>query len=213
MDIKKHEWSYVQHPDIPAVVVDNWYTPKELELVWKQLDFFTQKNAMERAEASSSVARKPETNEAKGRNARIWLDNYFTRDGNMYNIISNSLAYKLNKSFISLLSNCSEQFRNFVTTNTNTSFVSYYENNDEYDYHFDLSMFTMLIWLYKTPKKFKGGDFCFRKKDRKIELKNNRMLLFPSYLEHKVTKLFMKNSKKNNGRYTITHFFNYNTAI
>ena len=35
------------------------------------------------------------------------------------------------------------------------------------------------------------------------------MILFPSYLEHKVTKLNMKNSGDNNGRYTITHFFNY----
>ena len=70
-------------------------------------------------------------------------------------------------------------------------------------------MFSMLIWLYKTPKKFKGGEFSFKKENRKIELKNNRMILFPSYLEHKVTKLNMKNSGDNNGRYTITHFFNY----
>ena len=198
-----------KHKDIPAVVVDDWYTPEELNLIWKQLNFFTQKNMMERAEVSGSVARKPETNEAKGRNARIWLDNYFTQEGNMFNIISNSLTSKLTHDFNNLVSSCSEQFTNFVTTNTNTNFVSYYENNDEYDYHFDTSMFSMLIWLYKTPKKFKGGEFSFKKENRKIELKNNRMILFPSYLEHKVTKLNMKNSGDNNGRYTITHFFNY----
>ena len=198
-----------KHKDIPAVVVDDWYTSEELNLIWKQLNFFTQKNMMERAEVSGSVARKPETNEAKGRNARIWLDNYFTQEGSMFNIISNSLTSKLTHDFNNLVSSCSEQFTNFVTTNTNTNFVSYYENNDEYDYHFDTSMFSMLIWLYKTPKKFKGGEFSFKKENRKIELKNNRMILFPSYLEHKVTKLNMKNSGDNNGRYTITHFFNY----
>ena len=198
-----------KHKDIPAVVVDDWYTPEELNLIWKQLNFFTQKNMMERAEVSGSVARKPETNEAKGRNARLSLDNYFTQEGSMFNIISNSLASKLTHDFNNLVLSCSEQFTNFVTTNTNTNFVSYYENNDEYDYHFDTSMFSMLIWLYKTPKKFKGGEFSFKKENRKIELKNNRMILFPSYLEHKVTKLNMKNSGDNNGRYTITHFFNY----
>ena len=198
-----------KHKDIPAVVVDDWYTSEELNLIWKQLNFFTQKNMMERAEVSGSVARKPETNEAKGRNARIWLDNYFTQEGSMFNIISNSLTSKLTHDFNNLVSSCSEQFTNFVTTNTNTNFVSYYENNDEYDYHFDTSMFSMLIWLYKIPKKFKGGEFSFKKENRKIELKNNRMILFPSYLEHKVTKLNMKNSGDNNGRYTITHFFNY----
>ena len=198
-----------KHKDIPAVVVDDWYTPEELNLIWKQLNFFTQKNMMERAEVSGAVARKPETNEAKGRNARIWLDNYFTQEGSMFNIISNSLASKLTHDFNNFVLSCSEQFTNFVTTNTNTNFVSYYENNDEYDYHFDTSMFSMLIWLYKTPKKFKGGEFSFKKENRKIELKNNRMILFPSYLEHKVTKLNMKNSGDNNGRYTITHFFNY----
>ena len=198
-----------KHKDIPAVVVDDWYTSEELNLIWKQLNFFTQKNMMERAEVSGSVARKPETNEAKGRNARIWLDNYFTQEGSMFNIISNSLTSKLTHDFNNLVSSCSEQFTNFVTTNTNTNFVSYYENNDEYDYHFDTSMFSMLIRLYKTPKKFKGGEFSFKKENRKIELKNNRMILFPSYLEHKVTKLNMKNSGDNNGRYTITHFFNY----
>ena len=51
-----------KHKDIPAVVVDDWYTPEELNLIWKQLNFFTQKNMMERAEVSGSVARKPETN-------------------------------------------------------------------------------------------------------------------------------------------------------
>ena len=198
-----------KHKDIPAVVVDDWYTSEELNLIWKQLNFFTQKNMMERAEVSGAVARKPETNEAKGRNARIWLDNYFTQEGSMFNIISNSLASKLPHDFNNLVLSCSEQFTNFGTTNTNTNFVSYYENNDEYDYHFDTSMFSMLIWLYKTPKKFKGGEFSFKKENRKIELKNNRMILFPSYLEHKVTKLNMKNSGDNNGRYTITHFFNY----
>ena len=152
-----------KHKDIPAVVVDDWYTPEELNLIWKQLNFFTQKNMMERAEVSGSVARKPETNEAKGRNARIWLDNYFTQEGSMFNIISNSLTSKLTHDFNNLVSSCSEQFTNFVTTNTNTNFVSYYENNDEYDYHFDTSMFSMLIWLYKTPKKFKGGEFSFKK--------------------------------------------------
>ena len=198
-----------KHKDIPAVVIDNWYTSEELNLIWKQLNFFTQKNMMERAEVSGSVARKRETNESLGKNARIWLDNYFTQEGSMFNIISNSLTPKLTYDFNDLLLNCSEQFRNFATTNTNTSFVSYYEDNDEYDYHFDNSMFSMLIWLYKTPKKFKGGEFSFKKENRKIELKNNRMILFPSYLEHKVTKLNMKNSGDNNGRYTITHFFNY----
>ena len=38
-------------------------------------------------------------------------------------------------------------------TNSDTSFVSYYEEGDSFKPHFDVFQFTALIWLYKEPKQ------------------------------------------------------------
>lgn len=207
-NIIKQDWILLQEKETPFVVVDNWYTKNELKLLWKELDFFTQKNILERSENSIYVAR-PDGKNAVGHNYRIYLDQYFTEKGRAFDCIGNFLFYKIqNDTFFNLLVNCSQQFRTFRGTNSNSNFVSYYENKDKYDFHNDTMMFSMLIWVYKTPKKFKGGDLFFEN-NKKVECKNNRMIIFPSYLRHKVDEINMKVSKKNNGRYTITHFFTY----
>ena len=42
-NIIKQDWILLQEKETPFVVVDNWYTKNELKLLWKELDFFTQK--------------------------------------------------------------------------------------------------------------------------------------------------------------------------
>jgi hypothetical protein len=39
---------------------------------------------------------------------------------------------------------------------------------------------TILNWFFKEPRSFDGGDSFFPSQDKKIELKNNRTVIFPS---------------------------------
>jgi predicted 2-oxoglutarate/Fe(II)-dependent dioxygenase YbiX len=68
----------------------------------------------------------------------------------------------------------------------------------------------MLIWFYKEPKKFEGGELLFTEKEIKIDLKHNRMILFPSHFLHEVKPIKMKEEfDKGYGRYSITKFITY----
>ena len=99
--------------------------------------------------------------------------------------------------------------RTYDITNTDWSQVSYYENNNNYDKHYDEFMHSVLIWFYRKPKRFAGGDLIFTDLSETVKCKHNRMILFPSYYYHKVNKVIMKEQYKNKGlgRFCLTHFF------
>ena len=70
-------------------------------------------------------------------------------------------------------------------------------------------MHSVLIWFYRKPKRFAGGDLIFTDLNETVKCKHNRMILFPSYYYHKVNKVIMKEQYKNKGlgRFCLTHFF------
>ena len=55
---------------------------------------------------------------------------------------------------------------------------------------------------------FSGGEFSFPEDDVHLETKNNRMILFPSWVSHKVSEVIMEQDVEfsSNGRYCITQF-------
>ena len=71
-------------------------------------------------------------------------------------------------------------------------------------------MHTALVWFYKEPKRFTGGDLTFTQSQQTVECKHNRMILFPSYYLHAVDEVSMeyKYRGKGLGRYCLTHFYN-----
>ena len=69
----------------------------------------------------------------------------------------------------------------------------------------------MLVWFYKEPKKFEGGDLEFPDYETadgipKVEVRNNRILIFPSIIRHAVTTISMKEEDmgKKLGRFCMT---------
>ena len=88
--------------------------------------------------------------------------------------------------------------------------VSYYEDGDYYKPHIDSMMFTCLIWVFREPKQFKGGEFVLPQAGVTIPMRNNRMILFPSYYTHAVNPVKFDGEKNQGlGRHTITHFYNW----
>ena len=83
--------------------------------------------------------------------------------------------------------------KQFEITDNDCSVISYYDNGDKYDEHFDAFMHTAIIWFYKEPKKFEGGDFRLPELNETIECLHNRMIIFPSCYLHSVSPLKFKN--------------------
>jgi Rps23 Pro-64 3,4-dihydroxylase Tpa1-like proline 4-hydroxylase len=90
--------------------------------------------------------------------------------------------------------------------------LSYYSDGDYYNNHIDDSIFTVVVYLYKQPKKFTGGEIVLQSyidgTHATIECLHNRAIIFPSVTPHSV-KPVKVNDTGTDGRFCITHFINY----
>ena len=79
--------------------------------------------------------------------------------------------------------------------------LSRYADGQYYNAHVDRSQFTMLLWLYKEPKPFTGGDLVFADYDNyTVPCNNNTGIIFYGPLRHEVPPI------QGHGRYTVTCF-------
>ena len=124
---------------------------------------------------------------------RFHLWDYYTQKGRDISPIIRA-QYKLrSKEFHDLVLEAMPlHHNNFVNTNYDTTFVGYYDKGKYYKPHHDSVQFTCLIWLYKEPKQFFGGNTKICPIDKTIECISNRMLFFPSYLQHEVSEVKSK---------------------
>ena len=199
----KQDWKVTignQKKEAPYLLIDNWYTAQEQEEVWYELDMFSTQPDKDKADDENSpVARDP------GGVAR----------SNAWRVPIHRCLYKQrSKAFHDLVQKAMPLHKsNFVSTNKDATFISYYDKAKYYKPHCDTVQFTFLIWMYKEPKQFFGGNLRLTAADTTIEWVNNRMLMFPGYLEHEVTEVKSKdNIKMGHGRYCITHFYNWESS-
>jgi Rps23 Pro-64 3,4-dihydroxylase Tpa1-like proline 4-hydroxylase len=193
-----------EHP-FPHIIINNFYTDEELKYVWEELEFLTvNKKLKDVYETESALDYSGEI--LKNNKARFLAheyDNYKTKS---------PIAYYTNKIYdLKLIDDIISKhwFFNYLRAcNHDSCLVSYYENGDYYKTHFDTSVLTCLVHLYKEPKSFTGGDLYLPDFNYKIEDVNNRLIMFPSSILHKVESISMDQSNENscNGRYTITQF-------
>lgn len=201
---------------LPHCIIDDWYTEEELKMVKAELNYYysVRDVIMKTEEEDKSMARD-EDGKAKGKFYRIFTytnphsitDKLFTKVKNddVRNAIKTSLMKDENYGLYELL----------MTTNIHSTAVTYYgRENDEYKEHIDSCTFTVLIWLFNEPKKFEGGNLVFIRTGETIEIKNNRMLLFPGFYKHRVEPIRpLDGFQEDDGRWTISHFFLRNEVL
>lgn len=192
------------------LVVDDWYEEDTLKKVMKELDYLSC-TPMVRSEESSESA-KTTDGISKAKSSRVFPEHLYTEKGCTYSPILSALKKMQQKDFHDKIFKTFENTgtalaEGFTSTNASSTIINYYENNDKYGEHYDVFQYTVLIWVYKEPKLFKGGDLVFPKLNETVECKNNRMILFPSFYYHAVTPIKMETNKEGYGRYAITHFF------
>jgi len=193
--------------ETPFLVVDNFYNKEEQSLIWTELDSHKENFVVDEGIANRGVAKningKPIANLS-----RIYLDELYENKRERSSIL-HCYQKLFTREIINKYKEKTLAARTYAITNTDWSQVSYYENNNNYDKHFDEFMHSCLIWFYRKPKRFDGGDLIFTDLNETVKCKHNRMILFPSYYYHKVNKVIMKEQYKNKGlgRFCLTHFF------
>ena len=189
---------------LKPVVIDNWYTKDELKKVYKELDFYTDRNKL--VTQHGNVATLDGTDQADC--FRVNLDSYYTPAGRKLSDIITLMDKMRQEEFHNHIIKECAIYHGFQNTRQDSSMVAYYENAQYYEPHTDTCKYSILIWINKEPKKFTGGDLILPDLKTKIECKNNRLVLFPGMLFHEVTEIKMKGKYKlGDGRWCIVHFF------
>lgn len=195
----------VQDP-FPYLIVDDIYSEDELQLIWQELEFLTYSTKWKLPEETASA-------KLNGRilknNLGIFLDGNdgIYADRKASNILSVNRKI-LDKEIIGSYGALSFGYQTAFMTNTDTTLISYYEDSHYYEKHKDHAIMTALTWFYKEPKAFFGGDLIFSDFDKHtVELKNNRTVLFPSFVFHEVEEICMPEHKPGFGRYCMAQFF------
>ena len=192
----------------PFLIVDDLYSKNEQELIWEELRFHKDNFTLDYKTGTEGVA-KDKNGKPIANLTRIYLDDIYgdnRQDSDILNVYTKIVSQDVREAY----RNTTPSWRTFEITNKDCSLVSYYENQQDYKEHFDKFMHTALVWFYKEPKRFTGGDLTFTQSKKTVECKHNRMVLFPSYYLHAVDEVSMeyKYRGKGLGRYCLTHFYN-----
>ena len=199
----------------PYILIDDFYNKEEQDLIWEELNFLSYEHKLKSPKETGAAYIPADHSDSE---EEVVLKNnkgLFLED--VYNNKECSNILKVNKKLfdIDLTKHGSWFFQNITETMTkSTNLISYYEDNDEeksyYAPHRDISLVTCLTWFYKgTSKKFKGGDLYFPDYDNKcVEVKYNRVILFPSFIRHAVDNVVVEECFKRRymGRYCLTTF-------
>ena len=197
--------------EFPFLYVDDWYTPEEEELIWKELDFYTNPTTMHRAENETEKgagAAMREDGTLMSNAWRLYLDLTYNRREVSHILRLQPLKVKSDE-MQTAIDETGPNFRLYGITNYDQMMVNYYENSDYYESHMDFNVMTIVCWFHRTPKAYTGGDVTFHDIDTILECNHNRMVMFPSYYFHEVLPVKMKdkNLEMGWGRYGIINFY------
>jgi len=190
--------------DLPIAIIDDFYGPNEFNEILNEITFFTDYMG-DPSFTGSAFEEIDGIKEYLKKNNGLFLDEVF-RDRNLSKILKHNRNL-FDENLLKILVENHIFFKYILKSTKDTTLIQYYENKDYYKFHDDSATVTCISWLHKTPKKFSGGDLLF-KDGTTIECLNNRMLIFPSILDHRVENVFLSDeySNMNFGRYSITQF-------
>ena len=123
-----HLWNEGDNYKFPFITIDNWYTPKEEELVWRELDYYVMRPKERYGIADSAeagVARHPDGT-PKSNAFRFYLSSYYTDE--VISPIMNGLYKQKSPEFHKIIGQITTQGRAFLSSTGDSTMVSYYEN-------------------------------------------------------------------------------------
>ena len=200
MEVKYHE------ERIPFVVIDGFYDEDEQSEILVELDYLCTERRLIPPFKDKSGARH------KNRNVKnvgcLYLEDFYAKRRHS-NILT--ITDRLFSDGYSMIDNHPHWYFDLDSINHHNTHILYYEDTNEYPAHKDTCRFTAVTYFYREPKKFEGGDLQFTDYQIQVECVNNRIIVFPSMLNHRSTPVRMleNDTQIKNGKFCITHFLNY----
>lgn len=182
----------------------NFLNDDELARVWREVDFFSDKLF---PPAETGSARDKETDEFLKQNTGLFVDRILDPT---FSAIHNILGKVTRKEFVEEAVKVNPVFNYLPFINKFGYLVNYYDKGDFYKEHQDCFVLSGLLFLYKEPKRFEGGELVFTQTDQTITPENNLFVMFPSYMEHEVKPVIMDEAGTGFGRYSIASFLTIN---
>tara|TARA_B100000579_G_C22709006_1_gene793583 strand:+ start:38 stop:718 length:681 start_codon:yes stop_codon:yes gene_type:complete len=201
--------AFTENLSYPFLLVDDFYNEKEQKLIWQELEFYSGKYMDADEDTRGARAVDSKTFKLINSSYRVYLDEVYQKDSRHFSNILNVYGKVFHNDILEVLRKNMPTAPLLEMSNADHSQISYYDSGDFYGSHVDTFDYTILIWFFKEPKRFSGGDFILGGPNKKIECRNNRMVMIPSYYYHAVTPITMEEKYKNKGlgRYTLTHFY------
>ena len=185
---------------LPYLVVDNYFSEIEVRSMLNELH--TLRPKMEYQEPEIYDGTDPIDTK---KNRSISLDSVYNSREDSYIMRTLHNIYQ-DKHLEKKLKSLSWFYDAINHVNLDSTFASYYENSDYYKRHKDISVISIMYWLWEEPKSFEGGDIYFPDFDEKISVKRNRFVIMPSSTSHEVDSIKYVGDEEGMGRYSIIKF-------
>lgn len=186
--------------DLPVLVIDNFFDNNEINLMWNELAFLSDKMQGPEQTYSANELNDPNRPILK-KNKGIFIPQVLNPE---YSIIMKAHTKLFNPQLKQRFLKESNYFQYLLSDFDYDVLLSRYNEGDYYKPHADTVLMSCITWMYREPKMFTGGDFVIE--EHKIELKNNRTVLFPSCLLHAVEPVTMQSNEMLDGRFSLSAF-------
>ena len=179
----------------PVVIIDDFYTAEQCELIMGELNFLRPDKLLPPAQSGSAL---DDDGQVMKNNKGIFLDELYTKREISDILTVNRKLY--DPDLMQMLIEVHPMYELYRSATVDNTLISHYSDGDYYKPHRDTSSFTSLSWFFNKPKSFTGGDLYLSQYDITVECKYNRVMFMLSSTEHEVTKM------EGSGRYCISNF-------
>lgn len=191
--------NFVKKDALEYVVIDNFYTKKELDLIYKELNLlFPHAQTAE----LTSVA-KDNNNIPKKNCLGIFLDDFYGIERAKSSILEFNRKI-FNIKLMDKLVSFNAYFKHMHNCNTDYTLINYYKDSEHYLPHHDKSLLTAITTFQIGD--FGGGDFCFTEYNEAIKYKENRCIIFAGCITHEAKPII---ADIDNYRVSMAQFIKY----
>lgn len=217
----------VHHKEPYYSIVYDFYTDEELAGIWQELEHLNKQSVLTSNPEETSGAYEDKLfimNDHRGATQKRYLklnygkflDDLYAGDRSRSPILTiNQKVLREEPEYRRLMTSGDNPFSQYLFhINYYATLLNYYEQNHYYAPHIDSSCLTAISYFWKEPKLFEGGDLSFSDyPNHRLDLRNNSLIVFPSFQRHDVSAVNLKESVafgQLNGRFAISQFLSHN---
>jgi predicted 2-oxoglutarate/Fe(II)-dependent dioxygenase YbiX len=177
------------------LVIDNFYTEQELKLVEEEV--LTLK-------PYGVSAKDTKADEDLKSGSGLFLDEMFSKCRQASKVLTANRKLFSDEVFDEAIK-LNAFFGHLKKCNADSTLLNYYVDGQEYKDHYDKAVLSAITFL--GFGSFTGGDLCFTEIGETVTFKHNRLVLFPSCMQHQALPIA---TKDDSCRVSIAQFLTYN---